>query len=151
MKKWAALVFVALFIGGCTAESSEHDEDMEHGEEVAILEVEILNDLEAEPGETLTLSAQVTQNGEAVDDAEEVLFEVWESGHFEESTKVEGTLTEDGVYEGSYTFADEGVYYMFAHTTARDYHVMPKEMITIGNPDPADVLEDNSTHSKDHK
>lgn len=150
MKKWAALALVTLFIGGCTAESSEHDEHMGHDEEVAVLEVEILNDVEAEPGDTLTLSAQVTQSGEAVNDADEVLFEVWESGHFEESTKVEGVLTEDGVYEASYTFDTEGVYYMFAHTTARDYHVMPKEMITVGNPDPADVLEDNSSHSMDH-
>ncbi|MFC4353572.1 FixH family protein [Chryseomicrobium palamuruense] len=150
MKKWLALVALALVVSGCTQEDSHEDHTM-HDEDVAIVEVEIINEAVYNPGDEVTLSARVSQSGEAVDDAEEVLFEVWESGHYEESQKIEGELSEDGVYEATYTFETEGVFYMFAHTTARDMHVMPKQMITIGNPDPADVLEDNSSDTMNHK
>ena len=63
-----------------------------------------------------------------------VEFEVWESGMRDEGQMIEGNLTEDGVYEANYSFDHDGVYYMFAHTTARGLHVMPKQELIVGEP-----------------
>lgn len=39
---------------------------------------------------------------------------------------------------------------MFAHTTARGMHVMPKQELIVGNPDMSKVLEDTSSNSMEH-
>ena len=39
---------------------------------------------------------------------------------------------------------------MYAHTTARGLHVMPKQEIVVGNPDMSKVLEDTASSSMDH-
>ena len=81
---------------------------------------------------------------------EEVKFEVWESGLRDTSIMLEGELTEDGTYTVDYTFDHDGVYYMYAHTTARGLHVMPKQEFIVGNPDMSKVLEDTASGSMDH-
>ena len=63
------------------------------------------------------------------------------------SEMMDGQLTEDGVYEAKYTFDHDGVYYMFAHTTARGLHVMPKQELTVGTPDMSKVMPDESDDS----
>lgn len=65
------------------------------------------------------------------------------------STKIEGKLDADGVYKAETTFDHDGVYYMYAHTTARGLHIMPKQQIIVGNPDMSQVKEDNSDESMD--
>ena len=84
-----------------------------------------------------------------MEDAEEVKFEVWESGLREDGVMLDGLLTNDGIYEAEFTFNHDGVYYMFAHTTARGMHVMPKKELIVGTPDMSKVLEDNSSNSMD--
>ena len=51
--------------------------------------------------------------------------------------------------QAEYTFDHDGVYYMYAHTTARGMHVMPKQQFIVGNPDMSKVLEDSSSSSMD--
>ncbi|TQR19035.1 FixH family protein [Psychrobacillus vulpis] len=98
-------------------------------------------------GEDIKLSAKVTQGDKVVDDADKVEFEVWESGMREHGTMLDGKLTKDGVYEVNYTFDHDGIYYMFAHTTARGLHVMPKQELKVGNPDMSKVMPDDSDNS----
>ncbi|WP_342526063.1 FixH family protein [Chryseomicrobium sp. FSL W7-1435] len=151
MKQWIVAATAVLLLAGCTSNTNEDHEGMNHNDpSLEVVEVEVLTAKELEPGETVMLSARVTQEEEAVNDAEEVKFEVWESGLREEGTMLEGELTEDGVYEAEYEFANEGVYYMFAHTTARGMHVMPKTEIIVGTPDMSKVLEDNSSDKMNH-
>lgn len=112
--------------------------------------VEIQTPKELPVGEEIVLSAKVTQSDEAVNDADSVEFEVWESGLRDEGHMVEGKHTEDGIYEAKFTFDHDGVYYMFAHTTARDMHVMPKQELKVGTPDMSKVLPDDSDNSMKH-
>jgi len=144
----SALSMITLMLGACGNKEEVHtDHQTGMMQEVS---VEIQTPKELPVGEEVILSAKVTQGEEAVNDAH-VEFEVWESGLRDDSVMIDGELTEEGVYESSYTFDHDGVYYMFAHTTARDMHVMPKEELIVGNPDMDNVLPDNSDNSmKNH-
>lgn len=143
MKKGiAAFTLTAMVLTGCGAEEANHT----NHEETTFQEIVVqIQTPEQQPvGEKVVLSAKVSQGEEAVDDADKVEFEVWESGLRDDGEMIEATLTKDGVYEASYTFDHDGVYYMFAHTTARGLHTMPKQKLTVGSPDLSAVLPDES-------
>ena len=110
--------------------------------------VEINTPQEAEAAEEVLLSVTVTQGDEAVEDADEVVYEVWESGDRNNGEMIEAEHTSGGVYEAETVFEEEGLYYMQAHTTARRLHVMPKQEITVGDPDPASIVPDESDDSE---
>jgi hypothetical protein len=151
MKKWlysaAAMPFL-LF--GCGDEESEVD-TLDNGVMPAEVIVEIQTPEHLNANEIIELSVKVSQNDEAVDDADEVKFEVWESGLRDEGQMIEGKLSKDGVYVAETTFDHDGIYYMFTHTTARGLHVMPKQKLVVGEPDMSKVMEDDSSDSMDHE
>lgn len=150
MKKWFySLVAVPFLLVGCGDDPEV--ETLETAEVPAIVDVHIQTAEQMNAGETIQLAARVTQDEEAVNDAKEVKFEVWESGLRDEGEMLDGELTEDGIYVADYTFDHDGVYYMFAHTTARGMHVMPKQELIVGNPDMSKVLEDTSSDSMVHE
>ena len=147
MKKWL-ISFVALpfLLVGC---SSGDQADKNADIDVAALEVkvDILTPEQVAVNETVELAAHVHQNGKNSDDAS-VKFEVWESGHRENSHMIDGKLDSEGVYKAEITFDHDGVYFMYAHTNASNgMHVMPKQQIVAGNPDMSQVKADDSTDS----
>ena len=142
------LAVTAVLAVGCGAEDDSVDTLNSGGIPVEVM-VELLTPEKLNAGEVTTLEVKVTQGGEVVNDADSVEFEVWESGLRDEGTMIEGEFTEDGVYTAEYTFDHDGVYYMYAHTTARGMHVMPKQQFIVGNPDMSKVLEDSSSSSMD--
>ena len=146
MKKWwMALAVTAVLVAGCTEEEPVVD-TIGNGEMPVEVVVEVLTPAEVEANEKVTLEAKVTQGDKPIDDAI-VEFEVWESGLRDEGKMLEGRLSADGIYTADHTFEKDGVYYMYAHTTANSYHVMPKHEFIVGNPDMSQVLEDDSTSS----
>lgn len=149
MRKWFySFVAVPFLLVGCSDEPEV--ETLDTAEVPTIVDVQIQTGEQLNAGETIQLAARVTQDEEAVNDAKEVKFEVWESGLRDEGVMLDGELTEDGIYVADYTFDHDGVYYMFAHTTARGMHVMPKQELIVGNPDMSKVLEDTSSNSMEH-
>ncbi|MGM0898761.1 MAG: FixH family protein [Bacillota bacterium] len=143
MKKWIGLLLLTLLLAAC----AEEDSSTGAGEMVQEVKVEFNTKDSAELGEEVMLSATVTQGSEAVEDADEVVFEVWQSGAREDSEMLEGSHTEDGIYEHSRIFEEEGLYFIQAHTTARRMHVMPKMELTVGDPDPESIIPDDSDDS----
>ncbi len=145
MKKilWLGLPF--LLLGACGSEKSDSSGAGDLVEEV---KVAFNTETQAEPAEDVVLSVTVTQGDDEVDDAEEVVYEVWQSGDRDNSEMIPAEYTEDGVYEAETSFKEEGVYYMQAHTTARSLHVMPKQKIIVGNPDPASINADDGDDSQ---
>ncbi|MFJ5772042.1 FixH family protein [Psychrobacillus sp. NPDC093180] len=143
MIKWiGTFTLAAMVLTGCGAEEASHTNHEETTFQEIVVQIQTPEQLAV--GEKVVLSAKVTQGEEAVDDADKVEFEVWESGLRDEGKMIEGTLTKDGVYEANHTFDHDGVYYMFAHTTARGLHTMPKQKLTVGSPDLSKVLPDES-------
>lgn len=144
MRKWLlALVAVPVLLVGC----GEKEETVAPApsEELEIPEVEILTPKEVAVNEQIELVAHVIQGETNIDDAS-VEFEVWESGKRDEGQMLGGVFDKDGVYKADVTFEHDGVYFMYAHTTANSIHVMPKQQITAGSPDMTQVLpEDEGT------
>ena len=141
MKKWFWISFLLLFVVGC------QDEVMVE-EEIPMLQVTIQTPEQLEVGE-IKLRAEVLNGTKPVENADEVIFEVWKSGEFEQSVKIDG-IYNDGVYEADYTFTEDGVYYMYAHTTAFNLHTMPKQQLIVGSPNMEDVKKDNSSAKMHH-
>lgn len=151
MKKWLlALVAVPALLVGCS--EKEKPVAPSQDEELQIPEVEILTPKEVAVNEKVELVARVFQGKTNIDDAS-VKFEVWESGKRDEGQMQEGVLDKEGVYKADITFDHDGVFFMYAHTTANSIHVMPKQQITAGNPDMTQVLpegEDDKMNTMDH-
>lgn len=122
---------------GNGAAPDQNTQDTKNNQEVAELlplEVEILTESDAfEPGEAGEIEAKVTQGDENVDDANEVVFEIWQDGHDDKSETFDGESVGEGVYSLTHTFEEDGIYYVIAHVTARDMHTMPKKEFVVGD------------------
>lgn len=142
MKKWLwMLVAIPILLFGCNKEETmTQDPGIPQ-----MVDVEIATPAKLTASKEVEIAAHVTQGGENVDDAESVQFEIWESGLRDKGVLLDGELDKDGVYKVDYTFDHDGVYYVYAHTTARGLHVMPKKELTVGIPDMSKVLPDDSS------
>ncbi|TCI31174.1 hypothetical protein EVJ33_03755 [Exiguobacterium sp. SL-10] len=136
---------IGLFVlGACGAdEATNSTETVQSMEPV---EAELNVPATADKDEAVTLAVRVTQEGKAVDDADEIKFEVWKNGAKEESEMMKASLTEDGVYEVETTFAEEAVYTVQVHVTARAMHTMPTTNVTVGHPETAAEAEAEEDH-----
>lgn len=143
MKKLLALIALSLLLAAC---GTDEDATSGTGEMVHPIEVEVLTPEEGDAGEWL-LEAYVTQNGEPVNDANEVKFEVYKQNSKEDSDMIDYTNVEEGVYSITYTFDEDGVYYMIPHVTARSMHTMPTHQIIIGDGHVAAEDEDSQGHA----
>lgn len=124
------LAFIIIILTACSENKGEEAENLD---ELKALEVEFEIPETAEVGETILLKAIVTYGDEKVENADEVKFEYWEGENEDDSTTIESTNNGDGTYTAEITFERGGVFSIYAHTTARDMHTMPKKSITVGN------------------
>jgi len=131
-KIWLFAMILLLALLSACGNGEENTTDDELGE-LDVLEVEFNVPETAEPGETVELQAAVTYGDEAVEDADEVLFEIWEYENEDDSIEIEGSHQSDGIYTAETTFEEDGIYEMYAHTTARDQHTMPLVSIVVGD------------------
>lgn len=144
-----SLAVLAGVLAGCNnANPSKTDDSTSHNEGSTVeVKVDIQTPKKVQPGKDVDLIAHITQGGKAVNDADEVKFEVWESGKRDQAKMAEGKLDKNGLYIATTKFAHAGVYYMYAHTTARGLHTMPKQKIIVGHPDMSKVKKDTDDGS----
>lgn len=131
MRRNSLLLMFILLIGvlaACNSTAETENED----EELKTLDVVFEVPEQADIDETIELNAIVTYGDEEVTDADEVKFEYWETGNEEDSIMMDANNNEDGTYSADVSFDHDGVYEIYAHTTARDLHTMPKKSITVG-------------------
>lgn len=113
--------------------SGDHSEHAEHGQDGTIpdlIKVDLQVPAEVKANEPVTITARVTQNNQAVDDADKVEFEYWLEGE-EQHERAEGSFTQDGTYQFEHTFDKAGTYNVISHVTARDMHSMPKKQFEV--------------------
>lgn len=151
----AAVTLLAITLLGCQGQ-----EESQKGPYLpqAPIEVHFGTDPEAPhpAGEPLTLFVQVSQEGEPVEDADEVTFEIWRADEDEEESEEQpplppsgldggdpmagyetdhdmlpATHAGEGVYQLEHTFDEPGLYYVMYHVTARGYHDMVRYELEI--------------------
>lgn len=133
MKKMLLAILTILLVVGAAAcgTNSKNEKSTEAPE---MLEVVLsVNPEKAEPNKPVLFEAKVTQGGEAVKDADEVVFEIWRAKD-DKHEKVEIKHAENGIYRLEKSFTDEGTYYIISHVTARDMHNMPRKEFIVGTP-----------------
>ncbi|QQK81704.1 CopD family protein [Salicibibacter cibi] len=133
---WFAPIYIALFImtGYTTlmigADVETIAEDTPEDLSTEPIEVEVLNDSEATVGDEWTLQVEVTQEDTPVEDADDVIFEVWHDED-EQSIMIDGEHTGNGIYEAAYQFREASTYYVQPHMTARGMHRMPVHEVDV--------------------
>jgi hypothetical protein len=152
MRRKFAVLLLILVLGLLSACGNTNETEEEQGsEEPKIIEVEFVLPEKAEVNEKVELKAIVNYGEEKVKDAKEVKFEYWEMGKEDESTTIEANNNDDGTYTAEVAFDHDGVYEIYAHTTAKDMHTMPKKQITIGEGTTAVQEEEHSDHEEGHQ
>src|SRR5690625_26395 len=130
MRKITSILVIMFAFSVLVACGNENENSAE--EELFMLEVDFEVANHAEVGENVDLKATVKYGEEFVKDAHEVVFEVWEKGDQENSEMIDAENHDDGTYTATVKFDHDGIYEMYAHTTAKDQHTMPKKEIVIG-------------------
>lgn len=78
-----------------------------------------------------TFSVKVTQSGKPVNNADEVLFEIWENKTSAKHELIRAKLTGDGVYSIEYTFSKPGSYNVMYHVVAFSNMIMTAPQLVI--------------------
>lgn len=137
-----------LVLAGC----SQSDEKPAKNDEVPqIIEAVIEVPESINPGEEAALSVTVKQGAEAVTDADEVKFEIWQEGNKENSEMIEAKHDSEGKYTADHVFAGEGLYYVQSHVTARSQHTMPMVSVQIGEGKAEDSKPGNDQENEGHE
>lgn len=153
MKKLGSFVSIlsmAIVLAACGQDNAKETENNSTAEETQVKTLDVALDTpeQVEKGEKVTFSATVTQGDEKVDDADEVLFEVWKEGSKEKSEMIEAAHNGDGVYSAEKQLDEAGKYFVQSHVTARDLHTMPKNEIIVGSEDEAAASHE---HAHEHE
>lgn len=152
MKKYLVLIVSLFFLMVLTSCSNNTNTN----EEPKMVNVELsTNPKTGKVNEPITFKAKVTQGEEKVNDADEVVFEIWRSKDAKHE-KYEIKHPKDGIYSMKKTFQQEGTYYIVSHVTARGMHNMPKKEFIVGTPSKpedsnASSSMDGMTMDKDKK
>ncbi len=120
-------------------------------DELTVIEVELAVPEFAEVGEVVTFSSAVTQGDELVEDANEVVYEIWLEGQKETSELIEADHQEGHLYTLEYTFNEAGMYHVQTHVTARGLHRMPTVQIQVGEMESSvEEHKHEEVHENDH-
>ncbi|AOM83657.1 FixH family protein [Salisediminibacterium beveridgei] len=148
LKTGITAIFIAMIMAGCGNDEETNQAVSVEDVNLDQLEAELEVPEHAEPGEEVTFTAYVTQGEEEVDDASEVIFEIWLEDDKENSEMIEADLPgSEGVYSINFTIEEEDVYFVQPHITARGQHVMPVGFFPAGE---ADVPDDVDTEEYEH-
>lgn len=144
MKKVIAVLCISLIaLVACNSQGQNNTQKDAVPKEV---KVEVKTNPETlKSNEKIELQAIVTQDGKAVDDAQDVKFETWKEADQNHAMTV-AQHKQNGIYVAEITFAENGVYHIIAHTNARDMHVMPEVKVLVGT----QAAKDTSNNGQDH-
>ncbi|WP_157796481.1 FixH family protein [Bacillus sp. FJAT-45037] len=154
MKKIVMTAFIAAFmLAACGGEDSDQ---AGMTDDLTPIEVELNVPTQAEAREDVLFESIVTQGDDLVEDAQEVVYEVWAEGQKESSEMIEATDQEENRYLLTHVFTEEGTYHVQTHVTARGLHRMPTSEIVIGSGEHAEdqadeeASEEKEEHAHDH-
>lgn len=121
---------VLVFIAACTPKEQTKNETDEMPLPISV-DLTVTETVEVDG--TVEMAAVVTQGEEKVEDANEVVYEVWEEGKKDESVMIESANQKEGLYTAETSFDHDGLFHIQVHVTARGMHTMPIKVVTVGN------------------
>ncbi|MEK3933760.1 FixH family protein [Sporosarcina sp. FSL W7-1349] len=128
---WLLIGMTLAVLAACG--KNEEPEVSTEPEEILPIAVELTVTEQVETGETVKMEALVTQGEEKVEDADKVVFEVWEEGKKDDSVMMDSTNAKEGLYTAETTFDHDGLFHIQVHVDARGMHTMPKKEVTVGD------------------
>lgn len=136
MKKYISLVWLVLMIGVLAACGNNDDQDViteppDFENEQLTVELTVTNEVEVD--ETVDMSALVTIGDRKIDQADEVIYEIWEEGKKAESVMIDAENEGEGIYTAETSFDHDGTFHIQVHVTAEVQHSMPTEVVTVGD------------------
>ncbi|PLR82895.1 hypothetical protein CVD25_10735 [Bacillus canaveralius] len=147
-KRITVMLFAMLLLAGCGNANQESGKNGNGDQMPGLIEAELQIPEKVESAGEVELSVAVTQDGEAVEDANEVKFEIWRDSNKDASELIPAKYQGKGKYTAIKTFAEEGHYTVQVHVTARSMHTMPKQQLQIGNP--AEMSHEHHDEESDH-
>ncbi|WP_163100663.1 FixH family protein [Peribacillus alkalitolerans] len=146
MKKFSILLFVfLLMMVGCT---QTKEDVVPTSKAVEMIDVTIQTPTTVQTNEKVKIEALVTFANKNVNDASEVLFEIWKSGQ-DKRQMLDGRPLGKGIYSSETIFKEDGKYFIVAHVTARNMHAMPKKEVVATSVDKN--TQSNATHTHQHE
>jgi hypothetical protein len=127
MNKCMLLFILVFLISGCSTGSSP-DPDL-----APMSPLELTLGWSPDPGkagEAVMLQVTIRQGEELVDDAGEVLFEIWRDGQ-DKHEMIQANPQGEGRYSTQIVFPNAGRYHVMYHVTARDMHSMDKAELIV--------------------
>jgi hypothetical protein len=117
-KKWfyVGISFLLLLLTSCMNNDSEHDGMHQNADGVTLpitMTVEVLPENPTVAKE-VTFRAITVKDGESIEGASSVKFEVWKDGQ-DEHQMLPATYIKNGTYEVTTTFTEDGTYYVIYH------------------------------------
>ncbi len=131
MKKIIGIILLALFtliLSACSLRSDAAD--LYKKESPLLVEVELPESVST--GEEVVLEAVLKQDGEIVERADFVHFEIWKQDGSVRYPMEEAEEAGDGVYKMPIQFEDEGLYYLEVHTGNKGSIVSPQHQFIVG-------------------
>lgn len=132
MKRIVGWMLVGIMVAGLAACGKAQEPEVSEPEEILPLDVALTVTEQAEVGEAVKMEALVTQGEEKIEDADKVVFEVWEEGKKDDSVMIDSTNEKEGKYTAETKFDHDGLFHIQVHVDARGLHTMPKKEVTIG-------------------
>lgn len=146
------IIFACVLILGACGNSNEgaSSSDERPGLPIArMIEVDLNLPETAEVGEEVIIEATVTLDNEPVEDADEVVFEVWQRDQKDDGQHIDGEHQGDGVYSISLSFDEDDLYYVISHVTVEEMHNMPQKRIAVGDV-PDEILNEEDPEHDPH-
>ncbi|MBW4080426.1 FixH family protein [Paenibacillus sp. S150] len=126
-------IIIAASIAGCS-ESREAENGLHTAANMSMQPIQVELDWspgQVSAGQQVTFEALVTQDGEPVDDAKEVLFEIVNDNNKSRKFEFRGKSAGDGTYRAEGRIDGEGEYTVTSHVTARTQHSMPSKKLVV--------------------
>ncbi|WP_068775310.1 FixH family protein [Paenibacillus sp. FJAT-26967] len=142
-----AIAIASLLLSACSAKpaASTTTTAADAGKSDQAVEVKIQLPEKIALNQESTLKVQVKQGAAAVEDAEDIQFEIWSIKDIDDTETILAKHEGGGVYSVKKTFKKDGIYLVRTHVNARGQHVMPKERLIAGNVPEKDIQEYEAT------
>ena len=115
--KRKVIVFLFIVVLGTLVACTKQEEPITEVPDLEPLTVELTVTEAVEIGETVDMNALVTMGDEKIEDADEVVFEVWEEGQKADSEMIDAVNEEEGIYTAETSFDYDGVFHIQVHVT----------------------------------